>query len=97
MDIKERNNKMKNKINLKGVDIGTWLRTIAMIIVTIGTTIAVATGRSPFPFDENAIFNFLLAAANVIAVIIAWWKNNSFTEPAQEADEVLEEKKEEVK
>jgi SPP1 family holin len=46
-------------------------------------------GMSPLPFEEDEITEMLSYLFTAIAAIWSWWKNNSFTKNAIEADEVL--------
>ena len=45
------------------------------------------------PFAEDELYSILTAAASVAAAVWAWWKNNSFTAEAIEADKYLAELK----
>ena len=67
---------------------GTLIRTILLVLALINQILAVF-GKSPIPIDDDTLTNFISTAWTVIASLIAWWKNNSFTKKAIEADEVL--------
>lgn len=67
---------------------GTLIRTILLAFALINQVLAVF-GKSPIPIDDDTLTNFISTAWTVIASIIAWWKNNSFTDKAIKADEVL--------
>lgn len=66
---------------------------IATIIRSIGAALALANsvlaifGISPLP--DTVIINTLTAVATTGFVVWAWWKNNSFTIEALEADDFL--------
>lgn len=66
----------------------TIVRTIVMLITLINMVCAVM-GWTPIDIDEDAIYQVVSSIAAVLATIWAWWKNNSFTSAAKEADEVL--------
>ena len=67
---------------------GTLIRTILLVLALINQVLAVF-GKSPIPIDDDTLTNFISTAWTFIASLIAWWKNNSFTKKAIEADEVL--------
>jgi hypothetical protein len=46
---------------------------------------------NPIPISDDSIVTVLTVAFAVISGLVAYWKNNSFTEAAQSADEVLKE------
>ena len=67
---------------------GTLIRTILLVLALINQILAVF-GKSPIPIDDDTVANLISTIWTVIASLIAWWKNNSFTKKAIEADEVL--------
>lgn len=75
---------MKNK----GISAETIIRTI-VLAVTLANTILTSAGKNPLPFAEDELYTLLSNVATVVASVWAWWKNNSFTTEAIEADEVL--------
>lgn len=66
----------------------TIIRTI-VFFVTIVNNILTMSGKNPLPFSEDEVYMALSGIATGIASIWAWWKNNSFTKPAIEADEYM--------
>ena len=72
------------------VSIGTIARTIALA-VTLLNTILTAAGKNPLPFSDTDVYSAVSTAATVVTAIIAWWKNNSFTENAKKADKYMQE------
>lgn len=72
----------------KKVSKGTIIRTVVLIL-SLANQVLALFGVSPIPIDDDTIVNLISASAGVIASTIAWWKNNSFTQKAIEADEVL--------
>ena len=67
---------------------GTLIRTILLVFALINQVLAVF-GKSPIPIDDDTVTNLISTAWTVIVSLIAWWKNNSFTDKAIEADKVL--------
>lgn len=79
-------------MNLKDVSMGTWMRTLTLLIALVNQ-ILVARGKSILPFESEDVALVVSTVFTFAASIIAWWKNNSFTLPAQKADEVLKNEK----
>ncbi len=79
---------------MKNVSKETILRTIVMLIALINQILTMF-GINPLPFSNEQIYNILSAAATVVTTLWAWWKNNSFTKNAIEADKYLKKLKEE--
>ena len=71
------------------MDKGVIIRTIVLAIALINQ-ILTSTGHAVIPVNEEEISIVITA----IAAIWAWWKNNSFTKNAQEADKYLKRLKE---
>ena len=67
---------------------GTLIRTILLVFALINQVLA-AFGKSPIPIDDDTVTNLISTAWTVIASLIAWWKNNSFTDKAIKADKML--------
>ena len=67
---------------------GTLIRTILLVLALINQILAVF-GKSPIPIDDDTVTSLISTAWTVIASLIAWWKNNSFTDKAIKADKML--------
>ena len=67
---------------------GTLIRTILLVFALINQILAVF-GKSPIPIDDDTVTNLISTVWTVIASLIAWWKNNSFTDKAIKADKML--------
>lgn len=68
----------------------TIIRTIILVLALVNNALALA-GKSPLPIEDetvNEVISFVLTAASAI---VAWWKNNSFTSKAIEADATFKE------
>ena len=76
------------------VKIDTIVRTIVLILALVNQGLAIG-GKEKLPFTEDEIYQAVSFVATLIASMWAWWKNNSFTKNAIEADHVLEKLKNE--
>lgn len=74
------------------VSTGTIARTAALA-VTLLNMILTAAGKNPLPFSDSDVYLAVTTVAAIAASVIAWWKNNSFTKEAIEADEYMNELK----
>lgn len=84
------------KVNLKGVDKATWVRTVTLVLVLLNQL-----GTSMFkfkllPFTDAEINEGVAVVLTVGMSIWAGWRNNSFTETAQVADKIAIQKKKEM-
>lgn len=78
----------KNAIAPK-ISTDTIIRTVVLII-TLFNQILTMTGKNPLPFSDEEIYAALTSIATAAAAIWAWWKNNSFTAAAREADAYMD-------
>ena len=76
------------KLNLKGVSVQTWVRTIVLALALI-SQILVLFGKTERLIDTEKTAEILTTIFTAVASVWAWWKNNSFTDKAQKADEIL--------
>ena len=76
------------KINLKGVTVQTWARTIVLLLALV-SQLCVILGKRSEAIDVDQWQEYVTYALTVIGSIWAWWKNNSFTQQAQDADNIL--------
>ena len=77
------------KLNISA---GTIARTIVLIAALLNQVLTFM-GKNPLPFSDDEIYTGITALLTFAASLAAWWKNNSFTKPAIQADKVLEELK----
>lgn len=67
----------------------TLIRTI-VLLYALANQILTITGHSILPIGEETVTELVSVGFTVVTALIAWWKNNSFTEEAIKADEYLE-------
>lgn len=70
------------------VKVDTIARTIVLFLALANQVLAIA-GKEVFPVTEDQVYQGVTLIATVGASVWAWWKNNSFTKNAIEADKVL--------
>ena len=75
---------------MKNVKSVTIIRLIVMVVSMVNMLLTV-NGKNPLPWSEDEMYVGLSQLAAVLAAVWSWWKNNSFTEEAIEADEYMEE------
>ena len=80
------------KLNLRGVTPATWVRLAALILALCNQVLAIF-GREALPIYEETLTQIVTVGLTLCASFAAWWKNNSFTAPAQAADGYKEELK----
>ena len=66
----------------------TIVRTIIAGIALLNSVL-IMFGKTPLDLDENTLYVIGSGIATVVTTIWAWWKNNSFTQCALQADEYL--------
>lgn len=76
----------------KKIPTETIIRAIVLLVTLVNTVLTIF-GKNPLPFAEDELYSWLSAAATVAATLWAWWKNNSFTPEAIQADKYLAELK----
>ena len=72
---------------------GTIIRTIMLVIVIINM-ILTHCGYDIINVSESEILTAVEYIIEIAIIIVAWWKNNSFSEKAITADEFLKNLKE---
>ena len=70
------------------ISAGTVARTLVLILAIINQILS-ACGKSPLPIESETLEQLVSAGFTIIAALIAWWKNNSFTTNALKADALL--------
>lgn len=70
----------------------TIARTLILALALVNQLLS-AVGRSPIQLDDATISDAVSVCFTIVAAVIAWWKNNSFTQPALKADAFMKELK----
>lgn len=71
---------------------GTIARTIILALALINQVLSV-TGHPVLPIDDAQIETLVTTGWTVVAAIVAYWKNNSWTAAAKAGDEVMKQVK----
>lgn len=74
----------------------TIARTIVLLIALANQILAIY-GKNKLPFVESDIYQIVSLAFTLISSAVAWWKNNSFSKNAIQADNYLKDLKKGVK
>ena len=74
---------------MKKTDIGTITRTILIIIALINQGLLIA-GKNPLPFEDEQIAQVISFVFTAVTALVAWWKNNNFSQEAKEAQHYLD-------
>ena len=72
----------------KKIETGTIVRTVVLVVALVNQALVIS-GNSPLPYSDEEVGQAVSMVITVGASLWAWWKNNSFTQAAIEADEVL--------
>ena len=80
---------MNNKMNITS---GTIARTIILVLALVNQ-ILTAMGHSVINISDESINTLISTGFTIVTAVIAWWKNNSFTQSALKADKVMRELK----
>ena len=78
-----------NKMN---VTTGTIARTIILALALVNQ-ILTAAGHGIKNISDDDVNTLISTIFTVVSAVAAWWKNNSFTQSALKADEVMREDK----
>lgn len=81
------------KVNFRNVEPATWIRIITLLVVLVNQIAISVFDFQLLPFTDEQIYEGVSALVTFAVAVISAWYNNSLTEPAQEADRVLKEKK----
>lgn len=74
------------------ISAGTIARTIVLALALLNQ-ILTATGHNVINISDENINTLISTVFTIVTAIIAWWRNNSFTQSALKADEVMKDLK----
>ena len=74
------------------VSAGTIARTIVLALALVNQVLT-AFGYNVIDISDETINTLISTGFTIVTALIAFWKNNSFTKEAIEADEILKELK----
>jgi len=72
----------------------TIIRTFLLGLAIINNALTMF-GKSPLPIEDEIVTSIIGLGFTLVTSVLAWWKNNSFTPEAIEADLYMEELKDE--
>ena len=75
------------------ISAGTIARTIVLLLALANQVLAMC-GKQVLNIADDDIYQIVSILFTIGASAVAWWKNNSFTQEAIKADEVMTELKE---
>lgn len=75
--------------NAPTISAGTIART-ACLLLALTNQILSACGKPVLPIESATVEQLVTAGITTVAALIAWWKNNSFTVAALEADKTYD-------
>lgn len=78
-----------NIYNAPTISAGTIART-ACLLLALTNQVLSALGKPMLPIESETVEQLVTAGITSIAALIAWWKNNSFTAAALEADKTFD-------
>lgn len=71
------------------VSAGTVART-AVLLLALANQVLSACGKPVLPIESQTVEQLVTAGITTVTALIAWWKNNSFTQAALEADKTYD-------
>lgn len=72
---------------MKNISSGTIARTIILALALINQALVVF-GKSPLNIADDDVATVVSLLFTIASTVVAWWKNNSFTQAAITADAV---------
>ena len=70
------------------ISASTLARTAALALALTNQVLS-AVGKPMLPIESATVEQLVTAGITTVAALIAWWKNNSFTPEAIEADDFM--------
>lgn len=77
---------------MKNLSISTIARTGVLIFALVNQVLTIL-GYNPLPWSDEQAYEGFTLLLTTVAALWSWWKNNSFTQEAVQADEYMRELK----
>lgn len=77
------------------ISAATLARTAALALALTNQVLS-ACGKPMLPIESATVEQLVTAGITTVAALIAWWKNNSFTTAALEADKTYDRLKSQI-
>ena len=71
----------------------TIIRTVVLVLALINQVLT-SLGKPVIPISDEELSETITLVITIVVSLWSWWKNNSFTQAALEADEVMRRLKE---
>ncbi len=81
---------------MKNINAGAVARTLILLLALINQAL-VMSGHCIIDVADNDIYQTVSMIFTIGASLVSWWKNNSFTTAAKEADDYMKKVKSEAK
>ena len=81
--------------NAPTISAGTIART-ACLLLALTNQVLSALGKPVLPIESQTVEQLVTAGITTVAALVSWWKNNSVTAAAIQADAWMGEKKKRV-
>lgn len=75
--------------NTPAIPAATIARTVVLALALVNQLLS-AAGKPVLPIDSASVEQLVTAGITTVAALVAWWKNNSFTTAALEADKTYD-------
>ena len=82
-----------DKLNISAATIA---RT-AVLLLALANQVLSAVGKPVLPIESENLEQLVTAGITCAAALVAWWKNNSFTQEALQGDQVMNDLKAQAK
>lgn len=74
------------------ISLGTIIRTVLLLLALVNQVLT-STGHPVLPFENHAITELVTILFTTATSLASWWKNNSYTKSAIDADRYLQDLK----
>jgi len=73
---------------MRKISKGTVIRTAVLLLAIVNNALAIA-GKSPLPLESETVTEVISFVFTTVTACVTWWKNNSFTDAAIQADDYM--------